>query len=76
MVELITAPMRQQECGLPLADAGEFRGEVGEVMGDEVKEPTRSTERRSSIATAPNDLHSASAFHLCGKAGPGPGSSE
>ena len=36
MVKLITAPVRQQERGLPLADTGEFPREIGEVMGDKV----------------------------------------
>jgi hypothetical protein len=31
VVELVAAPMRQQERGLPLADAREFAGEVSEV---------------------------------------------
>ena len=34
VVELITAPVRQQERGLPLADTGEFPREIGEVIGD------------------------------------------
>jgi hypothetical protein len=38
VVELITAPMRKQECSLPLTDAREFGGEVREVMGDEVND--------------------------------------
>ena len=36
VVKLITAPVRQQERGLPLADTGEFPREIGEVMGDKV----------------------------------------
>ena len=35
-MELITAPVRQQERGLPLADTGEFPREIGEVIGDKV----------------------------------------
>jgi hypothetical protein len=47
VMKFVAAPVRQREAGFPVADTGEFGGQIGEVVGDQMNNSSCIPARRS-----------------------------